>query len=146
MPSPGFIKRQIIVQDNIPESGSILYESTIISVQPPAGMVGAVPTTSTIVGGAILKTNRLSEYDNIGITGVAASEGTIVATIGRVLGFGKALGSLIGTNYGTVVADSNTVLVQLYVAGTLGATGQANEQPPAGATLIGSILALETGV
>ncbi len=58
-----------------------------------------------------------------------------------MIGFGKSLGTLTGTGVGTQVADSNTVLVQLF-GGTVGGVSQ----PAAGSIIKGTVLAQVQGI
>jgi hypothetical protein len=132
MARPGFIRTQSVLQDNIPRSGTIVYEGTILSINNNA-------ETATIIGGAVLKTNKLTQLDAVGIIGVSEDTGSITGA--RVVGFGKSLGTLTGTGVGTQVADSNTILVQLF-AGTVGGVSQ----PVAGSTIRGTVLAQVQGV
>jgi hypothetical protein len=131
MARPGFIRTQSVLQDNIPRSGTIVYEGTIISINNVE--------TATIIGGAVLKTNKLTQLEAVGIIGVSEDTGSITGA--RVVGFGKSLGTLTGTGVGTQVADSNTILVQLF-AGTVGGVSQ----PAAGSTIRGTVLAQLQGV
>lgn len=131
MARPGFIKGQAVLQDNIPRTGTLIYEGTILSINNVQ--------TSTIVGGAVLKTNKLTQLESVGIIGVSEDTGSITGA--RVVGFGRGLGTLTGTGVGTLVADSNTVLVQLF-AGTIGAASQ----PAAGSQIRGTVLAIIQGV
>jgi hypothetical protein len=131
MARPGFIRTQSVLQDNIPRSGTIVYEGTILSINNAQ--------TATIIGGAVLKTNKLTQLDAVGIVGVSEDTGSITGA--RVVAFGKSLGTLTGTGVGTQVADSNTILVQLF-AGTVGGVSQ----PAAGSTIRGTVLAQLQGV
>jgi hypothetical protein len=131
MARPGYIKGQSVLQDNVPKSGTLIYEGTILSINSAQ--------TATIVGGAVLKTNKLTQLEAVGIIGVSEDTGSITGA--RVLGFGKALGTLTGTGVGTQVADSNTVLVQLF-GGTVGGVSQ----PAAGSQIKGTVLAEIQGV
>lgn len=131
MARPGFVHMQSVLQDNIPRTGTMIYEGTILSINNAQ--------TSTIIGGAVLKANKLTQLDAVGIVGVSEDTGSITGA--RVVGFGKSLGTLTGTGVGTQVADSNTILVQLF-AGTIGAVSQ----PAAGATIRGTVLAQVQGV
>ena len=131
MARPGYVHAQSVLQDNIPRTGTVIYEGTILSINSAQ--------TSTIIGGAVLKANRLTELDAVGIIGVSEDTGSITGA--RVVGFGKSLGTLTGTGVGTQVADSNTILVQLF-AGTIGAASQ----PAAGSTIRGTVLAQVQGV
>lgn len=137
MARPGFIRAQAVLQENIPKSGTLIYEGTILSINNVE--------TATIIGGAVLKTNKLTQLEAVGIVGVSEDTGSI--TGGRVLGFGRGLGTLTGTGVGTIVADSNTVLVQLWATGTVAAGGELSPvQPVAGAQIKGTVLAIVQGV
>jgi hypothetical protein len=131
MARPGYIHTQSVLQDNIPRTGTVIYEGTILSVNGSQ--------TATIVGGAVLKANKLTQLEAVGIIGVSEDTGSITGA--RVVGFGKSLGTLTGTGVGTQVADSNTILVQLF-AGTVGGVSQ----PAAGSTIRGTVLAQVQGV
>jgi hypothetical protein len=131
MARPGFIRTQSVLQDNIPRSGTIVYEGTILSINNVE--------TATIIGGTVLKSNKLSQLDAVGIIGVSEDTGSITGA--RVVSFGKSLGTLTGTGVGTQLADSNTILVQLF-AGTVGGVSQ----PVAGSTIRGTVLAQLQGV
>lgn len=131
MPSPGYLKAQVTVVDSIAgksKTGTLVYEGTIV----------AVGTSATIVGGAVLKTNKLQLLDQVGIVSVKEATGSIVS--GKVIDFGKHLGTLTGTAIGTVVADTNFVIVQL--AQPFSGTIPGESQPAAGTSLTGVVIEL----
>ena len=136
MPNPGFIHRLIDLYDTIPTIGTMIYEGTLVSVKPGFGGGGA-----TIIGGVVLRTNKLSNLEFAGFEGVAEDIASIIG--GRVFAFGRGMGTLIGTGVGTLVADSNTLLIQLWT-GTFGGTVVGSPvfpgQPAAGTTIRGTIL------
>lgn len=142
MPNPGFVSRLSVVQDLVPKVGTMLYEGTITYSGVAPGAVGG-----TIVGGAIVKTNKLSMLENAGVLGISLDSGTGSTTqtgtiaAGRVIGFGRGFGTFVGTNIGTVIADGNTLVIQLFQIGTINAGTSMPAKPvAAGSTILGTIL------
>jgi hypothetical protein len=133
MPSPGFLKRQMTVQEAIPKNGSILYSGTIVADIGPSGASETIPGSS----GAVLSFDKAQIIADAEV--VSISSDALKAVSGRVVGFGKKLGTILADN-ATIIADTNTLIVQLF-AGSIGAVAQ-----PTATILTGSIVAQVRGV
>ena len=152
MPVVGYLARQSTVIESDPLSGTF-YVDMYYQVTPSVYRTGTIQasTGGTVVGsivGAIINLRKLYQLDSVGIIGVA--EDTLSVVGARVVGYGKALGSLIGTTVAaTVVAGTNTVLVQFYKTGTLSGTLSSSTANPVlitpGSTIVGTINVLERG-
>jgi hypothetical protein len=149
MPTPGFLHNRTQVYDVIsgavgtvaftPASGTLgVYEGTIAS-----------STFGTIVGGLLIKARALSVFDNVSIARFSEDTGSIIGF--SIFNFGKALGSMVGSFLGTVIADTNHILLRAYVVSTIAATGATGTlmgvtQPTIGNAIVGTIVFLESGM
>ena len=136
MPDAGYLARQTVFFETLPTVGTLgPYEGTIITA---AGLANV----GTTVGGVVINTRQATSIESI-----FALDGLINASIVgvRVIGYGKALGSIVGTNIGTIIADSNTVLIQLWqeinptISGTVIGSLLIPTQVPTGSKFVGSI-------
>lgn len=119
---------------------------TVSALRPQYATIGGTYSISTLAStsAVVLVAKSLSELDDVVATGqVSADKGSIVGA--RIIGFGRGLGTLVGT-IGTIAPSANNIIAELYQVGTT-ATGGAlvPEGVPDGTAVIGSIAVTETG-
>lgn len=147
MPSPGFaIHQQTAIESNLPVVGT-LFTDMYYTIPPAGGYGGTVFGTVTgSVIGAVVTLNKIGIIDQVGIVGFSELTGSINSA--RVIGWGKGLGSLVGTQSGaTIIADTNTVFVELLIVGTIAAgAGMPPKDLIPGTTTKGTIQFVVRGV
>ena len=152
MPRPGFEAAQHTVIEPLASSGTIInYGGTIATdfwtqTQPAGGPSGTIfgTVTGTVVA-ALMYARAIGELASAQVLQVPFDTGSVIGA--RVLQVGKAIGTLTGSVSGvTVTADSNAMLVQFYVSGTVSAAGRLNPVPlAAGGAVVGTIVVQEWG-
>jgi hypothetical protein len=90
---------------------------------PPAGGPGGTVfgTVTGSVVASVIQGHAVAVIASAQVVGFSQDVSTIVGA--RILGVGKGLGSLIGTTGSTIIADTNTMLVQMYRTSTLQVAG-----------------------
>jgi hypothetical protein len=127
MPAPGYnLVGRIVAIEALPSGGSqaagSIFTDMYYTIPPAGGPSGTIYGTVTgSVLASVIQGHAVSVIASAQVVGFSQDVSTIIGA--RVLGVGKGLGSLIGTTGSTVIADTNTMLVQMYRAGTLAVAG-----------------------
>ena len=127
MPAPGYnLVGRITAIETLPSGGSqptgSIFTDMYYTIPPAGGPGGTVFGTVTgSVVASVIQGHAVAVIASAQVVGFSQDVSTIVGA--RILGVGKGLGSLIGTTGSTIIADTNTMLVQMYRTSTLQVAG-----------------------
>lgn len=140
----GYVVGQAVVQEALTQANGTLTVGTVSALTPQYSTIGGTYTVSTVaVVGVILRTKKLTELDSVVAGEVSEDTGSIQGA--RIVGFGRALGTVVGT-LGTISPASNNIVAELFTVGTTASGGVLPSEAVAdGVAVVGSVVVTETG-
>ncbi len=126
MPEPGYKIHQGLYIEALPPSGTIVYDT----------FTGANIGTIT---GAVVFAQEPQLLEQVALIGLPLGYSEY-----KIVGYGLALGTIVGSVSGTIPPSSNAILFRLYnTVGTVGATSVVEAST---GNITGQVIALEEGV
>jgi hypothetical protein len=149
MGRPGILDNQRAAEDTLLQQnnalGSTLIATIVVGTVLATGLSGGFKG-GTIAGAAVLVSRKFSVIQDAEVISVPVQAGSVIS--GKVIGFGRTLGTLLGTTgtlMSTILPATNNILVQFYDISTV-AAGQLPPVAIADASrLTGSVVAVITG-